>query len=257
MRRTSKELKRISRDMLNQRYAAPMGAFVTASLISTVIETPFSMSLGDHPSTAQFVIFCIAEFLILLIRQILQVGVMQMHLNMTRGKSYRVRDMFHPFRLGTEQFFFASFLCGLLTLIFCIPVFLSAFYLYHIGVTPLSVGLLALAGLFSLALVVCFTLNYHLVFLFLLDYPQMKVRDAFHECRRLMRGNRRRLLGILFSFLGWGILILCSLGIASLWASPYMTQTLIIFYLDCTGELDRLPIREYNAQTRRFSNPFF
>lgn len=109
MRRTSKELKRISRDMLNQRYAAPMGAFVTASLISTVIETPFSMSLGDHPSTAQFVIFCIAEFLILLIRQILQVGVMQMHLNMTRGKSYRVRDMFHPFRLGTEQFFSPRF----------------------------------------------------------------------------------------------------------------------------------------------------
>ncbi len=50
-----------------------------------------------------------------------------------------------------------------------------------------------------------------------------------------------------FSFAGYGALIVCSLGLASLWAAPYMTQTLVTFYLDCTCELDRIPVRDYGS----------
>ena len=49
MSRSSSELKRISRDILNNRYSVPMAAFLTASLIPTLIEIPFSMTLGDYP----------------------------------------------------------------------------------------------------------------------------------------------------------------------------------------------------------------
>lgn len=51
MSRSSSELKRISRDILNNRYSVPMVAFLTASLIPTLIEIPFSMTLGDYPGT--------------------------------------------------------------------------------------------------------------------------------------------------------------------------------------------------------------
>ena len=37
MKRSSKEIKRISRDMLNNRYSVPMGAFVAAGLILSLI----------------------------------------------------------------------------------------------------------------------------------------------------------------------------------------------------------------------------
>ena len=40
MSRSSSELKRISRDILNNRYSVPMAAFLTASLIPTLIEIP-------------------------------------------------------------------------------------------------------------------------------------------------------------------------------------------------------------------------
>lgn len=42
MKRTSKELKRIARDILNDRYRVPMAAFAATTLIATVIESPFS-----------------------------------------------------------------------------------------------------------------------------------------------------------------------------------------------------------------------
>ena len=75
--------------------------------------------------------------------------------------------------------------------------------------------------------------------------------------RKFMRGRRRKLLYILFSFLGWGALAICSFGIAALWISPYMTQTLLTFYLDGTGELDQIPVRDYDQEARRFTGSIF
>ena len=62
---------------------------------------------------------------------------------------------------------------------------------------------------------------------------------------------------ILFSFLGWGALAICSFGIAALWISPYMTQTLLTFYLDGTGELDQIPVRDYDQEAKRFTGSIF
>lgn len=256
MKRTSRELKRIARDLLNNRYTIPMGAFITASLIPTVIEIPFSMSTGDYPSTVQLIIVGLAEFLIMLISQVLSVGVSHVHLNMTRGEAYRLRDIFDPFRSGAEHFFGAAFLFDLLTLLLCLPVILGSVYFYFADISGISITVLALTGLLSVILVIAFTLNYNLAFYFLLDNPQMKAGDAFRECRLLMKGNKKRLLYILFSFVGWSALIVCSFGIAALWISPYMTQTLVVFYLDCTGELDRIPVRDYSKESKPFSNPF-
>ena len=39
--------------------------------------------------------------------------------------------------------------------------------------------------------------------------------------------------------------------------SPYMTQTLLTFYLDGTGELDQIPVRDYDQEARRFTGSIF
>ena len=85
----------------------------------------------------------------------------------------------------------------------------------------------------------------------------MKVLAAFRECRLLMKGNRGRLFYLFLSFIGWSLLSLCSLGIAALWVRPYMNQTFVIFYLDCTGELDRIPVRTYPAPEASGGSIFF
>lgn len=246
MTRTSKELKRIARDLLNNRYSTLIGAFVTAGLIPAVIEIPFSLTTGDTPSTMQYIVLLLAEYLIMLIGQVLSTGVVLVHLNMTRNKEYKVSQIFQPLKNGAERYFGAAFLLSILSILCCLPLILGGIYYYYAKTDVLSVFILAGTAILTIILALRLILNYNFVSFLLLDYPQMKVLSAFKECRLMMRKNKGRLLYIMFSFCGWGFLILCSLGIAALWVSPYMTQTLVIFYLDCTKELDQIPVRDYS-----------
>lgn len=256
MKRTSKELKRIARDILNNRYTIPMGAFVTAGLIPAVIEIPFSMFSGENPSTMQSVITWLAEFLIMLIGQVLTIGVYQIHLNMTRSKEFRLGQIFDPFRSNTDRYFGASILYILFALLACVPAILGTAYFYFADISALSISLLGIGAIVTGILAIMISLNYPMVFFLLLDYPQMKVHAAFKESRLMMHGNKKRLFYIMLSFIGWDLLALCSLGIASLWITPYQTETLIVFYLDCKAELDQLPVRDYSKEAAPFSGMF-
>lgn len=255
MKRPSKELKRISRDILNNRYNVPMGAFVTASLITAVIEIPFSLSTGNPPSSPQLIIFLLAEYMIALISFVLGAGVIRVHLNMTRNYTYKISDVLCPFREGAERFFGAAFLMSLISIVCGIPAIAGSLYFYYSEITPTTVVILILAVLLSMLLFLYPALTYQFVCYFLLDYPQMKALAAFKECRLMMHKNKGRLFYILLSFIGFSLLIICSLGIASLWACPYMTQTFTIFYLDCTGELDRIPVRDYHSSPTGSQSP--
>jgi len=51
----------------------------------------------------------------------------------------------------------------------------------------------------------------------------------------LMQGNKRRMFYLELTFLGWSILNIFTLGIGSLWLTPYMQATNAAFYLDVTG----------------------
>ena len=51
----------------------------------------------------------------------LDTGVMLVHMNMTRGQTYRIRDVFTPFRNGAERFFLAAVLFDVFLVIAGIP----------------------------------------------------------------------------------------------------------------------------------------
>ena len=228
MKRTSKELKRIARDILNDRYRVPMAAFAATTLIATVIESPFSFSMEDNPTNMQLVISLITELL-----------------SMTRGNDFRIRDIFDPFKKNIDRFFIAGFLFLLMIFVSMIPVIGGFTYAVIADFSVVSIVIAAATGILSLILSCYFMLTYHFIGYITLDHPELKCLEVFKECRLLMHGNRLRLLYILLSFIGYGLLVLCSFGIASLWVVPYQTETLVIFYLDCTDELNRIPVRSY------------
>ncbi len=256
MKRKASELARIARDMLNRRYTIPMGAFVTASLIPAVLEIPFSLFSSDSPSTMQVIVVALAEFLITLIEQVLFIGVLKGHLELTRNHPFKIKMIFSPFTAGTDRFFGAVFLFDFMMIPLLCPGIASYLYLHHAGTGALTVTLFVLGCLVSAALLFWFFIHYLVVFCFLLEYPQMKVLAAFRECRLAMRGHKKCMASILFRFTGWICLIACSFGIASLWAVPHMIELLTVFYLDLTGELDRIPVRNYHTASGGFANPF-
>lgn len=251
MKRSSRELKRIARDLLNNRYNVPMGAFVTASVITTVFGIPFSLSLGDYPATSQIVVSLLANYLILLIGMVFNAGVIFVHLNLTRGKAFKITHVFEPFLHSTERYFLAAFLYSLLELLSCIPLIGGSIFFYFYKDNIASIPVLVLSGVLTGLLLLFVALNYSFVFFLILDRPEMKAVSLFQESRLMMKKNKGRFFYILLSFIPWAVPLLCSFGIASLWVQPYLTQVLVNFYLDCTGELNRIPVRDYEAESRQ------
>lgn len=109
---------------------------------------------------------------------------MLVHMNMTRGQTYRIRDVFTPFRNGAERFFLAAVLFDVFLVIAGIPAILGILYFYKTGVSGLSGALLAAGSIFGLIFTFYVLLTYRMVFFFLLDHPQLSVRDAFRTCRK-------------------------------------------------------------------------
>lgn len=245
MKRKNRELSRIARDILNNRYTLPMGAFVAAIFIPAVIEIPFSLYAGTSASPSQLVISGLAKFLITLIEQVLLLGVWMILFHLTRNQQVTFKTLFAPFRSGTDRYFGAVVLFDLLLALACCPGICSYLYYRYAGASALSVVLLIAGICASAALAVWLLVRCLLVFCFVIEYPQMRVCDAYKECYRAMHGNGLRMLSVLLALLGWTGLIICSFGMASLWAGPYMLELLTIFYLDITRELDRLPVRNY------------
>ena len=142
MKRPSKEIKRIARDMLNKRYRVPMIIFIISSFAPAIIEIPFSLNIGGSISTMQLVISLLAEYLIMLVSQVLGVGLVYVHLNMTRGWEFKISQILYPFKNGTDRFFGGSFLLSLLAIGCCVPMVGGTIYFYFADFSAVSIGIL-------------------------------------------------------------------------------------------------------------------
>ena len=236
MNTSCKELRRISREKLNRKYAVPMSAFITTQLLGSLIEYPFLSILGDHPTMVQTIILYVVRFLILVITGVLTFGLTRIHLNLARGKEFRVSQLFDPFRNQTDRYFLTSALLTVAELLLAAP-FLFGIYLVQQQFTAFRVLCLAALGVVSLVLLVVFYLNFQLLHMVLLDHEQMPLLDAVKVALGLMKGKKGRLFALYLRFAGMLLLGILSFGIGFLWVFPYQSQTLANFYLDLIGEL--------------------
>lgn len=64
----------------------------------------------------------------------------------------------------------------------------------------------------------------------MLENPKCGARQALAESKEMMRGNKWRLFCLEFSFIGWSLLCVLTLGIGSLWLTPYIETSRAAFY---------------------------
>ena len=74
------------------------------------------------------------------------------------------------------------------------------------------------------------TYSHAMVYHILAENPDMTVREAMAESRRIMKGNKFRLFRLQFSFIGWNLLVVITFGIAGLWVMPYEQAAIASFY---------------------------
>lgn len=69
----------------------------------------------------------------------------------------------------------------------------------------------------------------------LAEHPELTAGEAIDCSKQMMSGNRWRLFCILFSFIGWDLLSVLTLGIGSLWVRPYKQTATAAFYREISG----------------------
>ena len=72
--------------------------------------------------------------------------------------------------------------------------------------------------------------RYQLTGYILAENPEMGANDAITRSKELMKGNKWRLFCLDFSFIGWDILSVFTLGIGDLWLTPYRSAAAAAFY---------------------------
>lgn len=143
----------------------------------------------------------------------IQLGYARFLLNQHDGKNYSVKDLFsqfHRFGTGFSQAFLTSLYVILWTMLFIVPGLIKA---YSYAMTP-----------FILA-----------------DHPEMTADEAITASRNLMDGHKGELFVLGLSFFGWNLLCVFTLGIASLWVTPYINAAYAAFYRKLTAAPQQLP----------------
>ena len=235
MKVPSRELKRRARESLTGHYRLPMAACFFSQLLIFAVEIPFNLSYQFNPSSFQAIVYMLATVILSLLSVVLQCGVYQIQLNLARGKDSRLSDIFYFFSRHPDRMIVATLmLIGLIivtmlpgTVLFAVTAVLPSDTLFIVGILALIVTFVAVCIL---------ALAYSQIYLLLIDHPELKLMEIFRKSRILMQGQKRSLLWLELSFIGYGLLGLLSLGIGFLWITPYMGQAKIEFYRNLIGE---------------------
>lgn len=73
-------------------------------------------------------------------------------------------------------------------------------------------------------------LSYSMSYYIMAENPEMSGEDARRESIMMMNGNKMRLFKLHFSFIGWYLLSMITLGILLFWVVPYVQAATAVFY---------------------------
>lgn len=177
----------------------------------TVFSTGGSLDSEIGAFLAGFVgvAFLVSLFLLvfhLIIGSVVGVGYARFNLNLVDGREAGFNDLFSAFS-NWKTALIAGLLQALYvflwTLLFIIPGIIAGY-------------------------------SYRLTNYLLTERPELTASEAIGLSKEIMDGNRWRLFCLDFSFIGWDILCMFTLGIGNLWLNPYRQAAYAAFYRDVT-----------------------
>ena len=74
--------------------------------------------------------------------------------------------------------------------------------------------------------------EYAMIPYILADDPEISSKDAFKKARAMMKGNKWRLFKLNFSYIGWDILCVLTLGLGTFFLLPYINAANAEFYAE-------------------------
>lgn len=97
---------------------------------------------------------------------------------------------------------------------------------------PLAIAIIAAGALITAIVSLPLNYTYTYAHLIMAEYPTLSPAEALRNSRNLMRGKKWKLFCLDFSFIGWVLLSLLTLGIGFLFLIPYLQAARVAFYHD-------------------------
>lgn len=229
----SYELKNEAKDKLDGKYAPCIMICLSSVMFQYIVTLVISLYLPDTNSFSLFtyIIQGIASLLIVWVMGVMRLGLNFFFLKAACGQPTMVSDLFYGYRNDFSKALSISGVYALLSAVCEMPFqLLAQRYLLS---WDLSYAIPAvIAGILGLCVYFPVSAGLFLCFYLMLDFPDKSAQEIIALSLRLMKGSKRRILYITFSFIPLRILCICSLYIGFLWLMPYMQMTNACFFLD-------------------------
>lgn len=129
-------------------------------------------------------------------------GLVSCFIKLVRGDSFRFKGLFDGFKHLSSA------------------VILNLFMLMFVSLWGL---LLIIPGIIA-------RYSYSMAFYILNDNPTIGALEALGDSKKMMKGYKWKLFCLQFSFIGWALLSILTLGIGFLWLIPYINASTANFY---------------------------
>lgn len=229
--KSSQELKSIAKENLLGNYRLVVPAMLLVSLYSIILNN-LASSIYQPGRIFSLLLYFIFTVLSAILLRFFSLGKAYLFLNLITNRSIRINDIYHGFRMNSKQ---TLPLCAIYALIievaFVLPLYLFQEY-YQLDASAITLLTLTALLIIGMLIVLYFTLTYSQVFYLANDFPQLTSKELFKLSKKVMTGNRGKLLYIQVSFIPWMLLTIPTFGLALLWLTPYMSATKTLFYLD-------------------------
>ncbi len=160
--------------------------------------------------TISFVIALIFAFIAIFLGAVVSIGLCQYNMRLIDHENLDLGILFSNFNIWTKAVWLTvrrGIFVFLWTLLFIIPGVIK-FY------------------------------SYAMSFFIMAENPEISAGEAMDVSQKMMKGNKWRLFCLGLSFIGWDFLNLFTLGIGSLWLTPYKNAATAAFY----DEISRQPV---------------
>ena len=146
--------------------------------------------------------FVVAFAFVLILGSVVGVGYAEFNVDLVQGKKPRLRSLFSKFGItGTAV--------GA-NLLIALRVFVGMIFFIIPGIIAMY--------------------KYSMTSHVLADDPTLTAREALRRSKEIMKGNKWRFFCLTLSFIGWNMLVILTLGIASIWVVPYEQAAIAAFY---------------------------
>ncbi len=142
------------------------------------------------------------DIILTILLSFLTVGITWYSLKISRSQQTEVSDLFEAFKIPLKVLWL-NVLMFIFTLLWSLLLFFPG-----------------IAAAYS----------YSQAYNILYDHPDYSAMQCIRESKRLMRGYKAELFGLEFSFIGWALLGIITLGLFYIWLTPYICVTRANFY---------------------------